>query len=55
MIAIRVTKPRIPDSLLKNYEKIESSKTQYLISEQEQKVQQKSKFTLILPLLSKLD
>lgn len=27
IIAIRVTKPRIPDSLLKNYEKIENSKT----------------------------
>lgn len=27
VIAIRVTKPRIPDSILKNYEKIESAKT----------------------------
>jgi hypothetical protein len=33
IIAIRVTKPRIPEALLKNYEKIESSKTQFLISE----------------------
>jgi hypothetical protein len=27
IIAIRVTKPRIPESLLKNYEKIEAAKT----------------------------
>lgn len=41
IIAIRVTKPRIPDSLLKNYEKIEAAKTQLLIAEQEQKVKQR--------------
>ena len=41
IIAIRVTKPRIPESLLKNYEKIESSKTQLLIAEQDQRVKQK--------------
>ena len=35
IIAIRVTKPRIPESLLLNYEKIESSKTQLLIAEQD--------------------
>lgn len=35
IIAIRVTKPRIPESLLKNYEKIEAAKTQLLIAEQE--------------------
>ncbi len=27
IIAIRVTKPRIPEALLKNYEKIEAAKT----------------------------
>lgn len=27
IIAIRVTKPRIPETLLKNYEKIEAAKT----------------------------
>jgi hypothetical protein len=36
-----VTKPRIPESLLKNYEKIEASKTQLLIAEQDQRVKQK--------------
>jgi regulator of protease activity HflC (stomatin/prohibitin superfamily) len=41
IIAIRVTKPRIPESLLKNYEKIEASKTQLLIAEQDQRVKQK--------------
>ena len=33
IIAIRVTKPRIPESLLKNYEKIESAKTNLLIAD----------------------
>lgn len=41
IIAIRVTKPRIPESLLKNYEKIEAAKTQLLIAEQEQRVKQR--------------
>ena len=41
IIAIRVTKPRIPESLLKNYEKIEAAKTQLLIAEQDQRVKSK--------------
>jgi hypothetical protein len=36
-----VTKPRIPESLLKNYEKIEAAKTQLLIAEQDQRVKSK--------------
>eukprot|EP00347_Sterkiella_histriomuscorum_P008464 403344998 len=48
IIAIRVTKPRIPDNLLKNYEKIEGQKTQLLIAEHEQKVQQKKAQTIRL-------
>ncbi len=36
-----MTKPRIPESLLKNYEKIEAAKTQLLIAEQEQRVKSK--------------
>lgn len=35
IIAIRVTKPRIPEQLMKNYENIEKSKTQLMIMEQE--------------------
>ncbi|CDW91496.1 spfh band 7 phb domain-containing membrane-associated protein [Stylonychia lemnae] len=48
IIAIRVTKPRIPDTLLKNYEKIEAQKTQLLIAEQEQKVSSKKAETVRL-------
>lgn len=36
-----MTKPRIPESLLKNYEKIEAAKTQLLIADQEQRVKSK--------------
>lgn len=38
IISIRVTKPRIPDHLLKNYEARESERTRYMIAVEEQKV-----------------
>jgi len=38
IIAIRVTKPRIPESIRKNYEQMESEKTKLLIATQKQKV-----------------
>lgn len=38
VISIRVTKPRIPDNLLKNYEHIEAQKTALQIAQQTQKV-----------------
>lgn len=41
IIATRVTKPRIPDKILKNFEAMEVEKTNLLISVQQQKVIQK--------------
>lgn len=38
MISIRVTKPKIPDNLMKNYEQIEAQKTALQIAVQTQKV-----------------
>eukprot|EP01096_Ripella_sp_DP13-Kostka_P010646 TRINITY_DN4227_c0_g1_i1.p2 TRINITY_DN4227_c0_g1~~TRINITY_DN4227_c0_g1_i1.p2 ORF type:complete len:343 (+),score=166.41 TRINITY_DN4227_c0_g1_i1:46-1074(+) len=38
IVAIRVTKPRIPDSVRKNYEAVEESKTQLMVAEQTQRV-----------------
>mmetsp|Transcript_30293 Transcript_30293/g.34533 ORF Transcript_30293/g.34533 Transcript_30293/m.34533 type:complete len:330 (-) Transcript_30293:157-1146(-) len=41
IIAIRVTKPRIPQDILKNYEKIEAEKTRLKIAEQTQRLVEK--------------
>lgn len=38
IISIRVTKPKIPDNLMKNYEQIEAQKTALQIAYQTQKV-----------------
>lgn len=38
IISIRVTKPMIPDNLMKNYEQIEAQKTALQIAQQTQKV-----------------
>lgn len=38
IISIRVTKPRIPQALMKNYEEIEAQKTALQIAQQKQKV-----------------
>jgi regulator of protease activity HflC (stomatin/prohibitin superfamily) len=38
ILSIRVTKPRIPEKIKKNYEEIEAAKTQYLIVSENQKV-----------------
>merc|ERR1711997_1120317 len=39
--AVRVTKPKIPEAIRKNYELMESEKTKLLISTQRQKVIEK--------------
>ena len=41
IIAIRVTKPRIPKHIQQNFEEMESQKTEVLIAEQKQKVAEK--------------
>lgn len=41
IIAIRVTKPRIPDNIRLNYERMEAEKTKLMIAEQNQKVVEK--------------
>lgn len=41
IIAIRVTKPRIPKDILRNYEKIEAEKTRLQVAEQTQKLVEK--------------
>lgn len=41
IIAVRVTKPRIPDQIRRNYESMEAEKTKLLIAEQVQKVVEK--------------
>lgn len=41
IIAVRVTKPRIPEQIRRNYETMEAEKTKLLIAEQTQKVIQK--------------
>eukprot|EP01117_Protostelium_nocturnum_P011882 TRINITY_DN4339_c0_g1_i1.p1 TRINITY_DN4339_c0_g1~~TRINITY_DN4339_c0_g1_i1.p1 ORF type:complete len:277 (+),score=91.02 TRINITY_DN4339_c0_g1_i1:122-952(+) len=41
IVAIRITKPRIPDSILKNYEQMEAEKTKLLVAQQTQKVVEK--------------
>ena len=41
IIAIRVTKPRVPKDILSNYEKIEAEKARYKVAEQTQKLVEK--------------
>ena len=41
MISVRVTKPKIPEAIRKNYELMESEKTKLLISTQRQRVVEK--------------
>lgn len=41
IIAVRVTKPRIPEQIRRNYESMEAEKTKLLIAEQVQKVVEK--------------
>ena len=38
IIAVRVTKPRVPEQIRRNYEKMEGEKTQLLIAIETQKV-----------------
>jgi len=38
IVAVRVTKPRIPESIRRNFEQMETEKTQFLIAVQKQKV-----------------
>lgn len=42
VLSIRVTKPKLPAALMKNYELMEAEKTKLLIVEQEQKVSRKT-------------
>ena len=46
VIAVRVTKPRIPENIRSNYETMESEKTKYLIASERQKVVEKESETL---------
>mmetsp|Transcript_7405 Transcript_7405/g.31406 ORF Transcript_7405/g.31406 Transcript_7405/m.31406 type:complete len:342 (+) Transcript_7405:47-1072(+) len=46
IISIRVTKPRVPPAVLRNYEKIEEEKTRLMVSVQEQKVTEMQEETL---------
>lgn len=48
VLSIRVTKPRLPAALMKNYELMEAEKTKLLIVQQEQKVAQKTAETQLL-------
>lgn len=41
ILAIRVTKPKIPQSIARNYELVEAEKTKLMISTQAQKVIEK--------------
>jgi len=41
IVAIRITKPKIPDGILKNYEQMEYEKTKLMISVEAQKVAEK--------------
>ncbi|CAI8048727.1 Erlin-2-B [Geodia barretti] len=41
VLSVRVTKPKIPESIRKNYELMEAEKTKLLISQQKQKVVEK--------------
>ena len=46
VIAIRVTKPRIPENIRKNYEEMEAEKTRFLIANEKQKVVEKEAETI---------
>lgn len=46
IISIRVTKPRVPATVLRNYEKIEEEKTRLMVAVQEQKVTEMQEETL---------
>lgn len=46
--AIRVTKPRIPDSVRRNYEAIETSKTEFLVRVEQEKVAKKEEDTQLM-------
>jgi len=46
IVSIRVTKPRIPDGVRKNYEEVEQQKTQFLIATQQQTVALKEEETI---------
>lgn len=48
VLSIRVTKPRLPATLMKNYEIMEAEKTKLLIVQQEQRVAQKTAETQLL-------
>jgi len=41
IMSIRITKPRIPDAVKKNYEAIETAKTEFLVRQQEENVAKK--------------
>jgi len=41
IVAIRITKPRIPEGIVKNFEQIESEKTKFLVAIEAQKVAEK--------------
>jgi regulator of protease activity HflC (stomatin/prohibitin superfamily) len=41
IVSIRITKPRIPENILKNYEAMEAQKTKFLVTVETQKVAQK--------------
>jgi hypothetical protein len=59
IVAIRVTKPRIPEAIQRNYEKMEQTKTKLLVAEQRQLVVEKEaeteRKTLIIQAKSALD
>lgn len=38
IVAIRVTKPRIPEAVKRNYEAIETAKTEFLVQKEKEKV-----------------
>jgi hypothetical protein len=46
VIAVRVTKPRIPEKIKENYEQMEGQKTKYLIEIERQRVLEKESETL---------
>jgi len=48
IVAIRVTKPRIPDSVRKNYEAIETAKTDLLVQNEKEKVARAEETTALM-------
>ena len=59
IISIRITKPRIPERIRANFEEMEQTKVQYMISSERQKVTQEQELTkqkqAMIQTLSKLD